>query len=44
VLTPLGTEAAQSAIPAAFAITEETLEPLSPSERAEFLALLKKLR
>jgi DNA-binding MarR family transcriptional regulator len=44
VLTPLGAEAAQSAIPAAFAITEETLEPLSPSERAAFLALLKKLR
>ena len=43
-LTPLGTEAAQGAIPAALAITEETLEPLTPNERAAFLDLLKKLR
>ena len=39
-----GAETAQSAIPAAHAITEETLEPLTESERAQFLELLKKLR
>jgi hypothetical protein len=43
-LTFIGAGVAQSAMPAAFAITEETLEPLTPGERAAFLELLKKLR
>jgi DNA-binding MarR family transcriptional regulator len=43
-LTSLGAETAQAAIPAALAITEETLEPLGESERAALLDLLKKLR
>jgi MarR family transcriptional regulator, lower aerobic nicotinate degradation pathway regulator len=43
-LTFIGADVAQTAIPAAFAITAETLEPLTPDERDQFIALLKKLR
>jgi DNA-binding MarR family transcriptional regulator len=42
--TPEGLSSIRAAIPAAFEITEETLKPLAPNERAQFLDLLKKLR
>lgn len=42
--TPEGLACIRAAIPAAFAITEETLMPLTPGEQAQFLDLLKKLR
>jgi DNA-binding MarR family transcriptional regulator len=43
-LTASGRDAVTRAIPSAIGITERTLEPLTPGERAEFLELLKKLR
>jgi MarR family transcriptional regulator, lower aerobic nicotinate degradation pathway regulator len=43
-LTPQGREIVKHLIPPAHQITEETLAPLSPSERDTFLALLKKMR
>ena len=43
-LTALGLETALRAIPAALSISDETLKPLAPEERAQFLKLLKKLR
>ncbi len=42
-LTPEGTEVAARAIARAVAITEETLAPLSPRERQQFITLLKRL-
>ena len=43
-LTPAGLDVVARAIPAAIEITQETLHPLSESERTAFLELLKKLR
>lgn len=43
-LTPAGLDAVARAIPAGLEISAETLEPLSPAEREQFMALLKKLR
>ncbi|WP_395019867.1 MarR family winged helix-turn-helix transcriptional regulator [Dongia sp.] len=43
-LTPAGLDAVARAIPAGLEISAETLEPLSAEERAQFMALLKKLR
>lgn len=42
-LTEAGRELAERCIPAARRITRETLSPLSETEQAQFLALLKKL-
>ena len=44
VLSASGLDVIIRAIPAALDITAETLEPLSPEEREQFLKLLKKLR
>ena len=44
VLTPEGEETVARATPKAFAITEETLAPLSAEERALFLALLARMK
>jgi MarR family transcriptional regulator, lower aerobic nicotinate degradation pathway regulator len=44
VLTPAGKVIAERALVNAKIITEETLQPLTSSERAIFLKLLKKLR
>ncbi len=44
VLTPAGKVIAERALVNAEIITEETLQPLTSSERAIFLKLLKKLR
>jgi DNA-binding MarR family transcriptional regulator len=43
-LTPSGLDVVARAIPAGLEISAETLEPLSPEEREQFLKLLKKLR
>lgn len=43
-LTPAGRAVAQRAIPCARRITEATLSPLTPSQRGQFLSLLKLLR
>lgn len=43
-LTPEGTALAERLIPAANAISQETLAPLDPSEQALFVALLERLR
>jgi DNA-binding MarR family transcriptional regulator len=43
-LTPQGRAALEHALPAATAITEETLSPLSQPERETLLALLRRLR
>lgn len=42
-LTRAGRSVIENAIPAAVQITEETLEPLSPSERALLLKLIRKI-
>lgn len=42
-LTPKGRDAAADAIAAGHRITDETLEPLTPTERKRFLELLEKL-
>ena len=44
VLTPAGKEVAERARLNAEMITEETLQPLTATERSIFLELLKKLR
>jgi DNA-binding MarR family transcriptional regulator len=43
-LTPTGRELVRQLIPSACQITEETLAPLSASEREAFLILLRKMR
>jgi DNA-binding MarR family transcriptional regulator len=43
-LTRAGQQMADKAIPAALAITRETLAPLEPSERETLIALLSRLR
>jgi DNA-binding MarR family transcriptional regulator len=43
-LTPQGLDIVARAIPAGLDISAETLEPLSPEEREQFMKLLKKLR
>jgi DNA-binding MarR family transcriptional regulator len=43
-LTGAGLDAVARAIPVGLDISAETLEPLSPEEREQFLKLLKKLR
>ena len=43
-LTHAGHQVAQRAIPCAQRITETTLSPLTPSQRCQFLSLLKMLR
>jgi DNA-binding MarR family transcriptional regulator len=42
-LTPKGRDAAADAIAAGHRITDETLEPLTPTERKRFLELLEKI-
>jgi len=42
-LTKTGTATIEAAIPLAAAITEDTLEPLSQSERAALLKLIRKI-
>jgi len=42
-LTPAGMTAIESAIPVAAKITEETLAPLTPSERSSLLKLIRKI-
>jgi DNA-binding MarR family transcriptional regulator len=44
VLTPAGLDVVARAIPAGLEISAETLEPLDPAEREQFMKLLKKLR
>lgn len=44
VLTREGEDAVARATPKAFAITEETLAPLTSEERAQFIALLQRMR
>ncbi|GAB2179254.1 MarR family winged helix-turn-helix transcriptional regulator [Dongia sp. agr-C8] len=43
-LTPLGLDLVARAIPVGLEISAETLEPLNPDERDQFLKLLMKLR
>ena len=43
-LTPQGLDIVARAIPAGLDISAETLEPLAPEEREQFMKLLKKLR
>lgn len=43
-LTPTGAALTERSIPLAHDITRETLSPLSKDERAEFLALLERLK
>jgi DNA-binding MarR family transcriptional regulator len=43
-LTPQGLDIVARAIPVGLEISAETLEPLSPEEREQFMKLLKKLR
>jgi DNA-binding MarR family transcriptional regulator len=42
-VTPAGRAAVAAALPVAAAISEATLKPLSPAERATFLALLERM-
>ncbi len=43
-LTAAGAELVERLLPMAFAITEETLQPLTPEEREVLLGLLRRMR